>query len=126
MKVIFKYSSPESSSVTTFFFDPQKPLDFLAGQYVEVTLDHENPDNRGIKRTFSISSSPKDKYISITTKTMVEKPSSFTKSLLQLKYGDLVDISSPKGSFTLPQDETIPLLFIAGGIGITTFHSMLT
>jgi ferredoxin-NADP reductase len=39
--------------------------------------------------------------------------------------GHKIKISDPMGDFVLPKDDSIPLVFIAGGIGITPFHSMI-
>lgn len=39
--------------------------------------------------------------------------------------GEEIDISKPFGYFTLPEDTARPLTFIAGGIGIAPFISML-
>lgn len=115
----------ESKTINSFWFEPERPLDYIAGQYIEMTIKHDKPDDRDIKRWFTVSSSPSDApLISITTK--FSKPSSsFKKALLGLKKGDTVIISDPMGDFVLPIDAEIPLTFVAGGIGITPFHSII-
>src|SRR5665213_1767695 len=112
-------------TINSFWFEPERPLDYIAGQYIEMTIKHDKPDDRGIKRWFTVSSSPSDApLISITTK--FSKPSSsFKKALLGSKTGDTVTISDPMGDFVLPIDAKIPLTFVAGGIGITPFHSII-
>jgi len=64
--------------------------------------------------------------VSITTKYAGDdKSSTFKKYLFHdLKPGDEVDLAAPEGDFVLPDDPTIPLIFVAGGIGLTPFHSM--
>jgi len=114
-----------SKTINSFWFEPERPLDYIAGQFIEMTLPHDQPDDRGIKHWFTVSSSPSEApLISITTK--FSTPSSTFKSTLgNLKPGDVVTISDPMGDFVLPKDTTIPLVFVAGGIGITPFHSII-
>jgi ferredoxin-NADP reductase len=115
-----------AKNVRTFWFEPERPLDQISGQYIEMTLHHAKPDDRGEKRWFTLSSSPTDApLVSITTKFAGEVGSSFKKALGKLKPGDTVSVSDPMGDFVLPKDNTIPLIFVAGGIGITPFHSII-
>jgi ferredoxin-NADP reductase len=55
----------------------------------------------------------------------VENGSAFKRGLAQLQPGDTVVASQLAGSFTLPRNKQRKLAFIAGGIGITPFRSML-
>jgi len=126
IKVIFDHSESDSENISTFFFKPEKAVDYTAGQYVELTLQHVNPDHRGQKRWFTLSSSPSEELISITTKINPEKSSSFKQALRKLLPGQELVISEPMGDFVLPKLIQTPLLFVAGGIGITPYHSMLS
>ena len=45
--------------------------------------------------------------------------------LRELPVGSEVDVEPPKGKFSLPEETSRPLVFVAGGIGITVFRSML-
>ncbi|MEO7364414.1 MAG: FAD-dependent oxidoreductase [Candidatus Saccharimonadales bacterium] len=121
----FKYSNPESESITTFFFEPERPVVFTAGQFIEMNLPHDTPDDRGIKRWFTLSSAPNHELVSITTRFDQQRSSSFKQALRALKPGDEVMISDPMGDFVLPKQTDTPLVFVAGGIGITPFHSIL-
>ena len=47
------------------------------------------------------------------------------RSLDELPVGADVEVEPPKGSFALPEDTSRPIVFVAGGIGITVFRSML-
>jgi ferredoxin-NADP reductase len=125
MKVVLTRRHHEAENIISFWFEPERPMNYLAGQYIEMHLPHSNPDDRGIKRWFTFSSSPSDApLVSITTK-FNDKSSSFKAALKNLKPGDMVDMSEPMGDFVLPKDPSIPLVFVAGGIGITPFHSIV-
>lgn len=108
----------------SFYFDQAElGLDFLPGQYIRMTLDIKNPDNRGDSRFFTIASSPLEKnYIMITTKII---ESSFKKRLMELNNGEKVKFFGPIGGFVLDGEEKDRRVFLAGGIGITPFHSMV-
>lgn len=126
MKLTYVESKEEAANIKTFFFRPEKPVPYTAGQYIELTLKHPRPDDRGVKRWFTLSSSPTDELLSITTKLAKERPSSFKKTLFGLKPGHELLVSDSMGDFVLPKLIQTPLVFVAGGIGITPFHSMLT
>jgi glycine betaine catabolism B len=125
-KLVRRHTENLAKNIISFWFEPEKPLDHIAGQYVEMTLRHDKPDERGQKRWFTLSSSPTDAPLfSITTKFASEHGSSFKQALHKLKLGDDVLVSEPMGDFVLPIDGQIPLVFVAGGIGITPFHSII-
>lgn len=109
----------------SFYFDLKQEKDFYftAGQYIRMLLDIENPDDRGSSRFFTISSSPLEKdYLTITTKII---KSSFKNKLLELNSGDSAKFYGPMGSFVLNENIGDERVFLAGGIGITPFHSMI-
>ncbi|MGH7142232.1 MAG: ferredoxin--NADP reductase [Candidatus Saccharimonadales bacterium] len=123
MRVWFDHSDAEAGNITSFWFRPEKRITYTAGQFIELTLKHNNPDDRGEKRWFTLSSSPGDDLVSITTK--LSKPgSSFKLALQNLQPGTELRMVEPMGDFVLPKNLTQPLIFIAGGIGLTPFHSM--
>jgi len=125
MTITLEHTHKENYNVQTFWFKPEKPLDYTPGQFIEMHLPHDSPDERGIKHWFTLSSSPIEKLISITTKFYGSKSSSFKKTMFGLKPGARIKIVEPMGDFVLPKDITIPLVFVAGGIGITPFRSMV-
>ncbi|MEO5950517.1 MAG: FAD-dependent oxidoreductase [Candidatus Saccharimonadales bacterium] len=94
----------------------------IAGQYMELTLPHEKPDSRGQRRMFTITSSPSDDDIRFGIK-IPERHSSFKKTLFNLPANAYVSATKISGDFILPGDLKVPLLWIAGGIGITPFVS---
>ncbi|MGH2932867.1 MAG: FAD-dependent oxidoreductase [Gaiellaceae bacterium] len=96
---------------------------FQPGQYFFVTLpDLGHQDDRGLRRHFSVVTSPTDKVLGLATRM---RDSAFKRTLRELPVGTEVDVEQPKGKFVLPEDTSRPLVFIAGGIGITVFRSML-
>jgi ferredoxin-NADP reductase len=126
MNVVFDHKKPEAASISTFYFKPEKPVQYTAGQFIELRLPHENPDDRGQKRWFTLSSSPSEELISITTRFFGDEASSFKKALFALEPGAQLTISDPMGDFVLPKLIQTPLIFVAAGIGITPFHSILS
>lgn len=115
----------EADNIRTFFFRPERPVQYTAGQYTELYLPHDKPDQRGQKRWFTLSSSPTEEFLTITTKHADEHGSSFKDHLFKLLSGAQLKMAEPMGDFVLPKLIQTPLVFVAGGIGITPFHSIL-
>ncbi|MBM3713032.1 MAG: FAD-dependent oxidoreductase [Actinobacteria bacterium] len=112
------------ADVYSFFFKSGNPLAWQAGQFMYFTIEHENPDDRGVSRYFSLSSAPHEEIIMITTRFFGESSSTFKKALLKLQKGAEITASQPQGEFVINNlDESYVL--IAGGIGITPFRSIL-
>ncbi len=99
-------------------------VDFEAGQYFFVTLpDVGHQDDRGLRRHITIVTSPSEKGVLGFATRMRE--SAFKRSLRELPVGTEVEVEPPRGRFVLPEDSARTLVFVAGGIGITPFRSML-
>jgi glycine betaine catabolism B len=109
---------------SSFVFQPLEEVTWLAGQYIKMTIDHDSPDSRGTSRIFSISSAPFEKNIMITTRFDFENGSTFKKALRGLKEKAVILSDKPKGRFVIDGSEK-SLFFIAGGIGITPFRSII-
>lgn len=105
-------------------FTATKGVRFRPGQYIELTVAHQKTDARGSRRTFTMSSAPQGNTVTIGMK-IPEAASSFKRAITELSPGSRVSASSVGGDFLLPRDTTVPLLFVAGGIGITPFVSQL-
>jgi ferredoxin-NADP reductase len=99
-------------------------VDFTPGQYFFVTLpDVGHRDDKGLRRHITVVTSPSEKDVLGFATRMRE--SAFKRTLGELPVGEEVEVEAPKGSFALPEDPSRPLVFVAGGIGITVFRSML-
>jgi len=98
---------------------------FRAGQYLEWTLDHASRDDRGIRRYFTIASAPEEDRLRIGVK-VTDPGSSFKDALKGMEPGDRIGASTRSGSFVLPSDPSEKIAFIAGGIGVTPFRSMVS
>ncbi len=108
-----------------FIFTPPHKIHYAPGQYFEWTLSHKNSDARGVRRYFTIASSPTENQLKLGIKMSPVSGSSFKKKLLSLKPGDLLIAGQLAGDFILPKEKNKKLVFIAGGIGITPFRSMI-
>ena len=107
-----------------FLFVPQKKIAFLPGQYMEWTLPHPKTDSRGNRRYFTIASSPTEDTLRLGVRFNANG-SSFKKALLNMDTTTQIVGAQVGGDFTLPKDPKEKLVFIAGGIGITPFRSMI-
>ncbi len=105
-------------------FEKPEGFSYEPGQFLELHLDHPNHDDRGIKRWFTMSSSPTEGNLMITTR-LVEKHSAFKDAFFKLAAGDSIEAKGPMGSFLMPKDTNKPIVWIAGGIGITPFRSQM-
>ncbi|MBU6214535.1 hypothetical protein KGM48_01700 [Patescibacteria group bacterium] len=107
-----------------FVFAPDRLFHFRPGQYLEWTLGHNNPDSRGNRRFFTIASSPTEADVRLGVKFYGSK-SSFKRALATMKAAETISVCHLSGDFVLPNDKTKKLVFIAGGIGVTPFRSMV-
>ena len=123
MKLRLKEKLQETADVHTFLFEPEAPVIYRAGQYLRYIVDHPNPDKEGTKRYFTIASAPSEHIIQLTTR-YPEHVSTFKQTLLDLPVGAEIEAIGPMGDFTYPHPEK-EVVFLAGGIGITPFRSML-
>ena len=115
----------QSQTIGSFFFQPDAPFYFTPGQYTSFISPHDDPDKRGQSRTMTLTSLPSDKFISMTTKFIPGKSSSYKQSLLALQPGDAAAITDAMGDLVLPLDDSIPLVFVAGGVGIASYVSII-
>ena len=108
----------ETADVVTLYLAPAgKRLDYKAGQYVAVYLDKDK-DSHG--KFYTLSSSPTEKIPTIS----VKKVGQFSSALHNLKIGDSVYLSGPYGCF-YPETGVGHAIFLAAGIGVTPFLSIL-
>lgn len=124
MKLKFIAKEPRIENVYTFTFEPDKKVTWQPGQYMHYELPHPDADDRGVERWFTISAPPYFGKIQLTTRFDTERSSTFKRALQKLEIGTVLGAGDPRGEFLIEEDATRHV-FIAGGIGITPYHSML-
>jgi len=112
-----------AKDIIEFNFHSKDQIDYKPGQYMHWTIPIRKVDSRGNRRFFTISSSPTENVISLTTK-FSEPSSAFKQKLNNYDKNDSLVGASISGSFTLPDKTTQKITLIAGGIGVTPFRSM--
>lgn len=119
----FLRKEPVASNTYSFYFNRKGThFTFFPGQYIRVTFPLTTGKHK-ISHFFTIASSPLEKdYIRITTKM---SNSDFKNKLAKLYENELVEMFGPLGGFYLHDDEKFHHVFLAGGIGITPFYSMI-
>ncbi len=60
MRVTLDHTEDVALNIKTFWWKPERPVRYTAGQFIELMLPHENSDKRGSKRWFTLSSSPSE------------------------------------------------------------------
>jgi ferredoxin-NADP reductase len=126
MKLVLKDKIQETSDVITFIFEPDEQVEFKAGQFLHYVLHHDKTDDRGSDRWFTISAAPFERVVRITTRFNAERSSTFKEALKGLKVGDDIEATEVDGDFIVdPSTNSGPLVFIAGGIGVTPYRSIL-
>jgi len=121
----------ESSEITSFYLYPAdggEVADFRPGQYISVKVFLPNI-NLFQPRQYSISTAPNGRYYRISVKRETASDINLNGMISNhlhdhIKVGDILDVSSPSGSFVL-QDTEKPVVFISGGIGQTPLVAML-
>ena len=99
-------------------------VEFRPGQYFFVTLPSVgDEDEKGLRRHITVVTSPNETGVLGFATRM--RDSAFKRTLRALPVGSEVEVEPPKGEFSLPDETSRPLVFVAGGIGITVFRSML-
>lgn len=106
-----------------FHFDKPAGFVFEPGQAIDVVLpEPPDGDTQSARHTFSIASAPFESELVIATRM---RDSAFKRTLGALPEGAGLTIEGPFGSLMQRADHLRPAVFIAGGIGITPFMSLL-
>jgi MOSC domain-containing protein YiiM len=115
----------ESESVTSFVLvpaDKQSLSLFQAGQFVVLRLIID-PGKAPVLRSYSLSDLPASDHLRISVKSELKGiGSSFLCD--RAREGDVLDVSAPRGSFTLRAGQS-PVVLLSAGVGATPVMSML-
>jgi ferredoxin-NADP reductase len=106
-----------------FRFEKPSGWRFKAGEYLDLTLlDPSETDAEGDVRSFSIASAPHEETLMVATRM---RDTAFKRVLKTMPMGTVVKIEGPSGDLILQNDVTRTAVFLAGGIGITPFRSIV-
>jgi ferredoxin-NADP reductase len=109
----------------TIAFEFEKPDGFVfkAGQFVDMTLiNPSQTDAEGNGRAFSIASAPDEDRLLVATRM---RDTAFKRVLASMPIGTQVKVEGPFGNLVLHNNRARAAVFLAGGIGITPFRSIL-
>lgn len=124
LELSFQGKRQEANDVYSYTFSSKRHPSFAPGQYMEWTLPVAKADSRGNRRYFTVSASPTEEYLMFTIRQPQER-SSFKTELDKLPKGGKILAYQLEGSFVLPKNTQQKLVFIAGGIGVTPFRSII-
>ena len=124
----------EGTDIVSFKFSKQKKqgekaqnvdkavIDYKAGQFAFFDIGEVYNDSKGPIRHFTISSSPTEDFIMLSTRI---RDTPYKQRLVSLKEGAKVKVRGPQGQFVLHEDYSKTAIFLSGGIGVTPFRSMI-
>jgi ferredoxin-NADP reductase len=119
----FTRNETVAEGTMAFHFAKPSGFEFKAGQSMNVSLiAPSETDAKGNARTFSIVSAPHEGELVIATRM---RDTAFKRVLKAMPAGGRVGLRGPAGMFTLDPADARPAVFLAGGIGVTPFVSML-
>ena len=106
-----------------FRFTKPPGFAFKPGQAVTLFLTDPPPEANSRQRIFSLVSAPFEAELAVATR--MREGSGFKRALKSLPPGAKLELKGPRGVMTLHEERSRAAVFIAGGIGITPFMSML-
>ncbi|HEY9406095.1 MAG TPA: Rieske 2Fe-2S domain-containing protein [Nitrososphaera sp.] len=117
-----KKQKVEETDIMTFWFTKDGYLEYKAGQFAFFPLDNVHNDSRGPIRHFSLTSSPTEDALIVSTRI---RDTPYKQRLTAIQVGEQVKVSKPQGNFVLHEDYSKLAIFLSGGIGVTPFRSMI-
>ncbi len=126
MQLTYIETIERAPGVFEFSFQPMTTLEYVPGQYTRFTFPFHIADpHKKQHRTFTLISHPSERDIRFITR--LEAPlSEYKQHLARLQSGDSIYIDEPRGDAILPKLSTTPLVFVAQGIALASYLSMLT
>ncbi|MEK7526754.1 MAG: FAD-dependent oxidoreductase [Patescibacteria group bacterium] len=123
MKIILEGKEEIAKDTLLLSFKPETKVNYIAGDFIYLTIPLIYPDSRGDTRQFSLSSSPTENLLQ--TAMRLTSNSGYKKSIQKIQIGDFFEIDQPIGTLHLNDTDTTPQVFIAGGVGIVPFRSRI-
>lgn len=112
-----------AEGTVAFHFEKPGGFVFKPGQAIDLILDDScATDRQNARHAFSIVSAPFENCVTVATRM---RDSWFKQTINSLEVDSSVQIEGPFGSLTLHNNRARPAVFVAGGIGVTPFMSML-
>lgn len=106
-----------------FHFGKPEAFSFKPGQAIDLILPGlADSNDQNSRHAFSIVSAPFEDHLTIATRM---RDSPYKRALGALADGAPLEVDGPFGALTLHNKRARPAVFIAGGIGITPFVSIL-
>lgn len=122
-KAILKRRNTLCNGTTSLYFEKPDGFEFKPGQFANFTLDSVvTADAGGITRSLSIASAPHENDLMVA---MRMRDTGFKRIAGALPMGAPFLVEGPFGNLILHRDIARPAVFLAGGIGITPFRSMI-
>jgi ferredoxin-NADP reductase len=123
MKLILRHKEHLADNIWAFRFEPPPHhATWVPGQFIYVEIPHAHPDAEGTKRWFTVSSAPYEGFYQITTRV---SDTTFKQALAKVPVGGAIDLIDPPAGDFIWEATDRPRIFIAGGIGVTPFYSIL-
>ena len=122
-EILLKGHQEVAAGTLAFRFTKPPGFAFRPGQAVTLVLMDPPPEPNSKQRIFSLVSAPFEAELAIATR--MREGSAFKHALKSLQPGAKLELKGPRGVMTLHEDRRRAAVFIAGGIGITPFMSML-
>jgi ferredoxin-NADP reductase len=124
VKAVVRETREVAKGTLLAVFEVEDYPDYRPGAYFWVELpDRGHQDEKGLRRHITNVTSPTEHgVVGLATRL---RDTAFKRTLAELEPGDEVEVEEPKGSFLLPEDASQSYVFVAGGIGITVFRTML-
>jgi ferredoxin-NADP reductase len=120
--VTLKNRQEVTKGTMALYFDRPTTFTFKAGQFIDLSLPQlSTSDPQGYSRAFTLASAPSEQQLMVATRF---RDTAFKRMLRDMPLGMTVDMEGPFGQFTMQNNDSRSV-FLAGGIGITPFRSML-